>query len=131
MTLHDAAMTRFAQWWRRTMRGGYAFAEGTRLHGAPPERHWVRESRSAWLWGLVLPLLIVLAAITIDVRALWAFAVYPLQVARLFAKGSGPLGQRAARAFFLVVGKFAEAAGQIRFTAHRLAGSRGRLIEYK
>ena len=131
MTLHDAAMTRFAQWWRRTMRGGYAFAEGASLHGAPPERHWVRESRSAWLWGCVLPLVVLVAAITVDARALWAFALYPLQVARLFAKGSGPFGQRAARAFFLVVGKFAEAAGQLRFTAHRLAGARGRLIEYK
>ena len=131
MTLHDAAMTRFAQWWRRTMRGGYAFAEGAHLHGAPPERHWVRESRSAWLWGLALPVLFIVAALAIDVRALWAFFVYPLQVARLFAKGRGPLGQRAARGFFFVVGKFAEAAGQIKFTANRLIGSRGRLIEYK
>jgi hypothetical protein len=35
MTLRDAATTRFGQWWRRTMRGGYAFAEGVYLHGAP------------------------------------------------------------------------------------------------
>ncbi len=131
MTLHDAAMTRFSQWWRRTMRGGYAFAEGASLHGAPPERHWVRESRSAWLWGFVLPVLVLAAAALVDVRALWALVIYPLQVVRLYVKGRGPLGQRAARAFFLVVGKFAEAAGQIRFMIHRLAGSRGSLIEYK
>ena len=37
MTLHDAAMTMFGQWWKRTMRAGYAFAEGAYLHGAPPE----------------------------------------------------------------------------------------------
>ncbi|BBH45959.1 hypothetical protein KU43P_24360 [Pseudomonas sp. KU43P] len=36
MTLHDAAMTRFSQWWRRCIRGGYAFAEGAYLHGYPP-----------------------------------------------------------------------------------------------
>ena len=131
MTLHDAAMTRFGQWWRRTMRGGYAFAEGASLHGAPPERHWVRESRSAWLWGLVLPLLVLVVAAIVDVCVLWALLIYPLQVVRLFAKGSGPIGPRAVRALFLVVGKFAEAAGQVRFLAHRLAGSRGGLIEYK
>jgi hypothetical protein len=79
----------------------------------------------------VLPVLVLAAAIAIDVRALWALAVYPLQVVRLFARGRGPVGQRAARAFFLVVGKFAEAAGQVKFTAHRLANTRGRLIEYK
>ena len=36
MTLHDAAITDFTQWWRRTMRSGYAFAQGAYLHGAPP-----------------------------------------------------------------------------------------------
>ena len=61
MTLHDAAMTRFSQWWKRTLRGGYAFAEGSLLHGAPPERHWVAESRRAWIWGLGIPLLALLA----------------------------------------------------------------------
>lgn len=39
MTLHDAAMTRVGQWWKRTRRGGHAFAEGAAMHGAPPERH--------------------------------------------------------------------------------------------
>jgi hypothetical protein len=45
MTLHDAAMTRIGQWWKRSMRAGYTYAEGAHLHGAPPERHKVRESR--------------------------------------------------------------------------------------
>ena len=39
MTLHDAAMTRFSQWWRRSKRAGFAFAEGAHLHGASQERH--------------------------------------------------------------------------------------------
>jgi len=43
MTLHDAAMTRLAQWWQRTLRGGYAFAHGAHLHGAGKDRHWVWE----------------------------------------------------------------------------------------
>lgn len=34
MTLHDAAMTRFSQWWRRTLRSGHAYAEGAWIHGA-------------------------------------------------------------------------------------------------
>jgi GT2 family glycosyltransferase len=56
MTLHDAQMTRFGQWWKRSLRAGHAYAEGAWLHGREPERHWVKESRSIWLWGLgVLP----------------------------------------------------------------------------
>ena len=36
MALHDAAMTGFHQWWRRTLRSGYAFAQGADLHGDHP-----------------------------------------------------------------------------------------------
>ena len=60
MTLHDAAMTRFGQWWQRTRRGGYAFAEGAALHGAAPERHCVPNLRRLILWGMVLPLATIL-----------------------------------------------------------------------
>src|SRR4051794_35223241 len=37
MTLHDMAMTRFGQWWKRAVRAGHAFTEGAAMHGAPPE----------------------------------------------------------------------------------------------
>ncbi|MDP8964232.1 MAG: glycosyltransferase, partial [Cyanobacteriota bacterium] len=57
MTLHDAQMTRFGQWWKRSLRAGHAYAEGAWLHGREPERHWVKESRSIWFWGLFVPLL--------------------------------------------------------------------------
>ena len=35
MTLHDAAMTRFGQWWKRIVRGGHAYAEGA-VDARPP-----------------------------------------------------------------------------------------------
>src|SRR5678815_4909091 len=57
MTFHDAAMTSWGQWWRRTLRAGHAYAEGAAMHGALPERHCVREVRSIVFWGAVLPLL--------------------------------------------------------------------------
>ncbi|MEP7099401.1 MAG: glycosyltransferase [Burkholderiales bacterium] len=131
MTLHDAAMTRFGQWWQRTSRAGYAFAEGAHLHGAPPERHWVRESRSGLVWGIGMPLLLLLAAALVSPLALLGFAIYLLQVLRLFLRERGPTRTRFARAAFLVLGRFAEAWGQLKFFAHRLSGTRGRLIEYK
>jgi glycosyltransferase involved in cell wall biosynthesis len=131
MTLHDAAMLRFGQWWKRSLRAGYAFAEGARLHGAPPERHWVRESRSAWLWGVWIPAAVLVLALAFGPVALLALAVYPLQVLRLFLRSDGPPRVRAARALFLVLGKFSEAAGQVKYTLHRLAGARAQIIEYK
>ncbi|UUX96102.1 glycosyltransferase [Aquabacterium sp. J223] len=126
MTLHDAAMTRFGQWWRRTQRGGHAFAEGSALHGAPPERHWVRETRSGLAWGLWLPLAILLLALAVSPWALVLFAVYPLQVLRLSRRGQG-----LAHALFLVLGKFPEALGQLNYWWRRLTHGQRRLIEYK
>lgn len=131
MTLHDAAMTRFGQWWKRTLRGGYAFAEGSLLHGAPPERHWVAESRRAWLWGLGIPLLALLAIPLIGEYAAVPLLAYPLQWLRLATKRDGPADYRGLRALFLILSKFPEALGQLTYFYRRLIGARRRLIEYK
>lgn len=131
MTLHDAAMTRFGQWWRRCLRAGFAYAEGARLHGAPPERHWVRESRSAWVWGLGIPLVVTLLALVAGTIAWWGLAVYPLQVARLAGRLPGRARIRWARAFFLVAGKFPEMLGQMKSWMLRARRRHAVLIEYK
>ena len=57
MVLHDSAMTRFRQWWRRSVRSGVAYAIGKHLHGRGPERFCVADVRRILLWGLVLPVL--------------------------------------------------------------------------
>lgn len=124
MTLHDAALTRFSQWWRRTRRAGFAYAEGASLHGAGPERHWVRETRRALLWGGLLPLVIVFGGLVFP--PLWSAALaYPIQIARLSRRG-GWLW-----AGFTVMGKFAEAAGAMEFYIRRRFDRRRGLIEYK
>jgi len=124
MTLHDIGMTRLSQWWRRMSRSGYAFAEGAALHGAPPERHWVTETRRALLWGLVLPIAAVAGGLFH-----WSFwlllALWPLQWLRLSRK----LGPE--RAFFLLLGRFPEAQGVLTYAWQRLRGKKSRLIEYK
>ncbi len=132
MTAHDAAMTRISQWWKRSMRAGFTFAEGAHLHGAPPERHRVRESRSAWLWGAFLPLGVLVAALSWSPWLLALLLVYPAQMLRLYFRVPGPSASaRAWRAFFLVIGKFAEAAGQFKYLALRWSGRQAYLIEYK
>jgi GT2 family glycosyltransferase len=42
MTRHDAAMTRFGQWWKRNVRAGHAFAQVSRLHARSPFGIWKR-----------------------------------------------------------------------------------------
>ena len=131
MTRHDAAMTRFGQWWRRTLRSGYAFAQGAALHGAPPERHWVRETRSALAWGAALPLATLLLIAGVGAWGALPLLLYPLQVARLALRSRRWIAIPWRRASFLVLGKLPEALGVLRFGLHRLTGRHGRLIEYK
>jgi len=131
MTWHDAAIARFSQWWRRTMRSGYAFAEGAHLHGAAPERHFVRETRRALAWGALLPVAIVLASCFLPAAAA-LLLIYPAQWIRLgrrFAAQGGPAPWR--HAFFLILGRFPEAQGGIKFLLARASGRAGALIEYK
>jgi hypothetical protein len=131
MTLHDAAMTRFGQWWRRTIRTGHGFAQGAYLHGAPPERHWVWESRRAWLWGVWLPLGCLAAGIAFGPWGWATWLIYPLQMLRQTMRNRGSLRDRVRVAFFELLARFPEAWGQIRFLRDRLLGRQIRLIEYK
>nr|WP_298163854.1 glycosyltransferase [uncultured Pseudomonas sp.] len=131
MTLHDAAITRFSQWWQRSLRAGHAFAEGAFLHGAAPERHWLRESRRAWLWGLGIPLAIVMASTLFGWLALVLLLVYPLQIVRLAVRGARSPRENWLLALFLVLGKFPEMLGQVKFLGRRLGAGRSTLIEYK
>jgi len=133
MVWHDAAMTRWSQWWRRSKRAGHAFAQGAFLHGAPPERHYVAEQRRALIWGAVLPLSIVVLGLIHPIAWL-LLAVYPLQVLRLALRPQPAAVEADAawsRAFFLVAGRFPEAAGVLLFHWHKHRGRASSLIEYK
>lgn len=125
MTLHDARILRFGQWWQRTKRAGYAFAEGAYLHGKPPERHWMSETRRAVSWGIALPLAIVVTVFLTGPWALLLLLIYPVQIVRL-ARRRGYTW-----AWHTVLGRFAEAQGVLTFYLGLLRGRRAKLIEYK
>ena len=125
MALHDIAMTRISQWWRRSRRAGYAFAEGAVLHGTGPERHYVAETRRAIVWGAAIPLLTLTASL-ISPWYLLLFAAYPVQIARMVLRGEDGV-----RAAFLLFGKFPEAQGVIGYALDRFRSRRAAPIEYK
>jgi GT2 family glycosyltransferase len=131
MTLHDAAMTRFSQWWRRTSRTGYAFAQGADLHGAAPERHWVWESRRALLWGALIPVACLFTGVFFSPWGWLAFLIYPLQILRQVVRLRGPVRRRFQLALFQTIARFPECLGQIKFMRDRSFGRPSHLIEYK
>lgn len=131
MTLHDAAIFRFNQWWKRTIRAGYAYAEGSHLHGAAPEYHWVKESRRAWIWGVFVPLAWLLLFLLAPIWSWLVLLLIIVQFLRLTWQHKG-LGSFAPKfAIFLILGKFAEAIGQFKYLWHRFFNVKSTLIEYK
>lgn len=131
MTLHDAAMTQWGQWWKRAVRGGYAFAEGAYRHGKAPEYHWVRETWRVAIWGLALPFTILALSMLFSPHFLWLFLVFPAQIVRLIVFRKGELQARVLRAVFYTLARFPEAQGFVKFHWTRLRGRRASLIEYK
>jgi GT2 family glycosyltransferase len=133
MTLHDADLRHFAQWWRRARRSGHAYAEHVWRHGAAALPSWRRQVWSIALWGLAIPIcaLALLSAWALGAPTLWAaallFAVYPLQILRIAARTRKGLGYAA----LIVIGKFAELGGAARFYMNHARGYAPKLIEYK
>lgn len=131
MALHDAALLRFSQWWRRTLRGGYAFAQAVALHGAGPEHHGVRESRGIWLWAFGIPVLVLCLSLLAGGWAWGLLLIYPMQIARLAVRGGRSASENWVWAAFTVLGKFPELIGQLKFLVHRIARRPMALIEHK
>lgn len=140
MTRHDAAMTRVSQWWRRAIRGGWAYAEGADRHGRSAERYNVSALRSVLIWGLTGPFVLAAAVAAAPGAALWLLAagvgVYGAMAVRIARRRMAAFGDpprhAAAYAVFTMLGKIPQAIGALRYVAHRLR-RRGpaRLIEYK
>jgi GT2 family glycosyltransferase len=131
MTWHDANITRFGQWWRRQMRAGHAFAEVSWLHRRSPRRIWQRQFLRAMLWGLALPIAILLLSVCVDWRFLFIALAYPLNVVRIAFRENARSSVSWWSAFYSVLGKFPEAVGGLKFHARRFTGKRQALIEYK
>ena len=135
MTLHDAALSRFGQWWQRTVRAGWAIAEGAARYGGTPERYNVRRSRSTWLWGAIVPALsCALAFPSVGTAPLLALVGYLNLLGRVYqyrrARGDGA-SDCLLYAAFTVIGKLPEALGQSRYWLARARGQQATLIEYK
>ncbi len=134
MTLHDAQMTRFKQWWKRAVRAGHAYAEGAAMHGKSADRHWVRECRSAWAWGFGVWFIALAAAPFTYGVSLVLLLGYLLLAWRVYKYGlRRGWSSRQARLYaaFTVLGKAAHCVGMLTYWLNRMRGKRTRIMEYK
>lgn len=133
MTLHDAAMTSFRQWFRRTQRAGYAYAGGYFLHGKSAEKFRRKNVLSICFWALALPSVGI--ALGLLNTLFWFFLlIYPLQVMRLtvndYHRSGGGL-RSLLYASANVLGKFPQALGLLQFAVNKAGGRQTAIIEYK
>ncbi|SFD71899.1 glycosyltransferase [Roseivivax sediminis] len=130
MTRHDAAMTRFGQWWRRAERTGHGFAQVGQLH---PE-YFATERRRALVYGLAVPVAALVAAALSPWLALVVLLAYPLNwwksAAGLRRDGLNPRSARVL-GLLLTLSKFPNLIGMARFHLRRARRAPMRLIEYK
>jgi glycosyltransferase involved in cell wall biosynthesis len=131
MTAHDANISCFGQWWKRTMRGGFAYAAVLALHARSPKRIWLRESARALAWGLALPVSVLISCAAWPTLAVALMGLFPIQFARLAIKRGGSSARSWRYAFFMILAKFAEAAGILKYAVSRISGKGAKLIEYK
>jgi hypothetical protein len=128
MTEHDANILKLSQWWRRAQRGGFGYAQVWSATKPLPQRLYGKQLRSAFIWALVLPALVIIAAVL--AREPWILllipASYAVQLVRIAIRSHREV--RWTRAALLLLAKVPETIGALQFT---LAGTKRRVPEYK
>lgn len=134
MTLHDAEMLRFGQWWKRSVRAGWAVAQGKHLHGSSPERYMIKQSFSGWVWGFIVPIFALsLCWLTYGISLILLLG-YPILMWRIYRlrliHGDRP-SHAMLYAFFCILSKFPQLIGQVKYVISQRLGKTAYLIEYK
>jgi GT2 family glycosyltransferase len=140
MALHDLAMTRFSQWWKRQIRSGYGSMDVAVRFALPKfKRNNLRVM--AWSgWLLAVLALGIVAAVMAPVpwpaTVAWLALVglWPLQTARItwqLRRKGQPWSLSMAYAFFLMTSFWPQMIGQLMYWNDRRHKRSFRLVEYK
>ncbi|MEO1614807.1 MAG: glycosyltransferase [Planctomycetota bacterium] len=134
MTLHDADLTHFSQWWRRSTRYGHAAFEGFHRHGGAPEHFMRRQCWGILLWGGLAAWIAIAASVFLWPWGLLTWLIYPAQLVRQtlrFRRDGATWRFAGRRALTQLACKPAELIGGLRFWLNRLTRRSSQLIEYK
>jgi len=133
MTWHDANITQLSQWWKRHERGGHAYAHVCYLHGKKPEHYRVKDVAKILLWGLLVPLVIVVFTLLFGKAMLLLALVYPLKIVQIFFRNYRAMGVKLSLAYSasIVMEKFPQLKGVVGFYIKACLGKTFNIIEYK
>ena len=130
MTLHDAAMTRFSQWWARAVRSGHGFAQVGYLH---PD-YFVRERRRVLVYGAALPaigLIGLVVSLWITAAVVTLYGVNYLRTAQGLQREGLPRREAFRHSVLLTLSKLPNFQGMLTFWWRHLRGLKMNIIEYK
>ena len=131
MTIHDANMLHFKEWWKRAERSGHGFAQVADLH----KGYFAPERKRVLVFGGILPVLALIGLAFSWLLLLAVILTYGLSYGRtiLGLKAEGvverPLLYQLAG--LLSLSKIPNMIGMIRYYWRKRAGRDMRLIEYK
>jgi cellulose synthase/poly-beta-1,6-N-acetylglucosamine synthase-like glycosyltransferase len=139
MTGHDLGITRFAQYWRRAMRAGNAFAEVSARFSQSDTPFWLAESRRNRISAIILIALPFFGvACSLVARSPWPFlcsvALLLALAVRTSWKARWKSSDHIALALYGVHSHLQQIpifAGQLRFWMNRRRGNQAELVEYK
>lgn len=114
MAIHDANMTSFGQWWRRSVRAGHAIGQRAEMNGKTIVKDCVQERKSTLFWGVFLPVLASILLIPTHGLSLiisFAYVFLGIKVYLYRRKQGESAGDAMIYAKFIVLGKFANGLG--------------------
>ena len=133
MTFHDVSITRFSQWWRRTVRSGYAYAQGVALHGTEKEKFCFRDSLRIWGWAFLFPLGVAILTLVFSkwfVLFAGIYLVHLIKITVWVNKKLLNLNISLMYGIFNILGKVPQLVGQILFIMRSIRKKDQVIIEY-
>ena len=133
MAEHDACITSFDQWWKRSVRAGHALAERYMKHGRSAVHDCRREFFRTLFWGTAIPVAAILPAWWTHGLSLLLLLGYPASFAKValsgLKRGHSP-SDALLEARFSLYHKVANTIGLFKYFRRRLTGQ-VQIIEYK
>jgi GT2 family glycosyltransferase len=132
MTYHDADMHSFGQWWQRAVRAGHGYAQVGDMHPG----YFAAPRKRVLLFGALLPLAALLFIVLLPL-ALWIVVfLYGVSYVKtaIGLRRSHPslsLAQACHHAIFMLLSKFPNTVGFVRYYLRKLRKSDMEIIEYK
>lgn len=128
MGTHDSAMLYFSQWWKRSTKVGFGYANAADWGG------WGKQYRSALVWGASIPFIILCGLLWTN-YSLILLALYPIQVTRILINNKIEelsVYDKFIYAYFCVLAKFPQTQGILKFLINNKIFNRKQvIIEYK